>query len=302
MSAEKALPTFSIVVPAHGRPDPLVRCLRAIARLDYPPDRFETVVVDDGTPEPLEPRVRERLAGLGAGPEAALEYRVIRQDRTGPAAARNTGVGAAAGDYVAFTDDDCEPRPGWLGAFAAAFARHPDHLLGGQTRNGLPHNPFSSASQLLIDYLYDYYDGSSGRPRLFTSNNMAVSRDLFDEAGGFDSRFGLAAGEDREFCDRWDASRGTTYVRDAVVDHAHAMSFRSFLRQHYNYGRGACDYRRAREERGDGVGLEPLSFYSGLVRYPAARVPGPPGWLLAALMVTTQLAAAVGFVRERLVR
>ena len=94
-----------------------------------------------------------------------------------------------------------------------AFDAAPDHLIGGHTINALPQNPFSSASQDLVDYLCGYFDGKDGRTRLFTSNNMAVRADHFHAAGGFDTRFPRAAGEDREFCDRWIAQgRGTTLV------------------------------------------------------------------------------------------
>jgi GT2 family glycosyltransferase len=67
----------------------------------------------------------------------------------------------------------------------------------------LPDNPFSTASQLLIDYLYEYYNIDSPQSLFFASNNFAVARKLFNQVGQFDLNFPLAAGEDREFCDRW---------------------------------------------------------------------------------------------------
>jgi glycosyltransferase involved in cell wall biosynthesis len=280
------LPSFTVVVPTRGRPEPLTACMEALARLDYPTDRFEAVVVDDGSAAPIEP--------LGRGPEA---LRVVRQPHAGPAAARNTGAAHADGEFLAFTDDDCLPRPDWLRAFAVAFQATPDHLLGGRTVNALPANPFASASQQLIDYLYEYYDGSEGRARLFTSNNMAVRRSRFMDARGFDTRFPRAGGEDREFCHRWGGGRAT-YVPDAVVDHAHDLTLRTFLRQHYNYGRGGSAFRRAQEEQGADVPLEPFSFYLGLIRYPLARSRRPRRWLEAALLATTQAANAAGFFRE----
>ncbi|MBM3190784.1 MAG: glycosyltransferase, partial [Chloroflexi bacterium] len=49
-----ALPAFSVVVPTYGRQAPLVRLLEALACLDYPRDRIEAIIVDDGGPAPLE--------------------------------------------------------------------------------------------------------------------------------------------------------------------------------------------------------------------------------------------------------
>ena len=42
-------PYFSVIIPTHARPDRLAACLEALANLDYPRDRFEVIVVDDGT-------------------------------------------------------------------------------------------------------------------------------------------------------------------------------------------------------------------------------------------------------------
>ncbi len=44
------LPSFSIVIATHNRPRQLAECLAALASLDYPRDRFEVIVVDDGSP------------------------------------------------------------------------------------------------------------------------------------------------------------------------------------------------------------------------------------------------------------
>jgi len=73
-----ALPTFSVVIPTYRRPERLVACLRSLAALDYPRDRFEVIVVDDGSgapvktpPLPLDPaacRTRHRAQSRrGAG-------------------------------------------------------------------------------------------------------------------------------------------------------------------------------------------------------------------------------------------
>ena len=100
----------SVVVPTFNRPAALASCLDALARQDYPADRYEMIVVDDGS-APTE---------AAAIAETATRHRVrlVRQENRGPAAARNAGVREAHGAYIAFTDDDCMPAPGWkLNAF-----------------------------------------------------------------------------------------------------------------------------------------------------------------------------------------
>ncbi|HEV2763340.1 MAG TPA: glycosyltransferase, partial [Pyrinomonadaceae bacterium] len=219
-------PFFSVVVPTRARPAQLAACLDALARQEYPRERFEVVVVNDGGPEPSE--VFERFAGR-------LDATLVTQKHAGPAAARNTGARRARAPFLAFTDDDCRPDPVWLKALEARLRDAPGAAVGGRTVNALPRNLFSTASQSLTEYLYEYFDAAEGRAAFFTSNNLALSSELFRAVGGFDESFPLAAGEDRELCDRWRA-RGhrLTYAPDAVVRHAHALTLRSFCRQHFN--------------------------------------------------------------------
>ena len=291
---------ISVIVPTRNRPQKIVRCLRALAGQSYPRDRFEVIVVDDGSDAPLAQTILPFRADL--------RLQLIEQKNTGPAAARNTGAKHAAGTLLVFTDDDCEPTPGWLAALQTHFQRHPDKAIGGETVNSLPENAYSSASQLLVDYLYEYYaaatavraDGGPRGPRFFTSNNFAVPAALFHEVNGFDHSFPLAAGEDRDFCNRWQ-ERGYQLLRapDAIVQHAHGLSLRTFWRQHMNYGRGAFHLRKARASRGGrAIGVEPFSFYGRLVTYPA-RASGRRGTpLLMALMFVSQVANALGFALE----
>jgi glycosyltransferase involved in cell wall biosynthesis len=286
-------PFISVVVPTHDRPAPLGRCLRALAGQDYPVDSFEIIVVDDGSAPPVD------RAGV-IDPGCAL--RVVRQACAGPGVARNHGASLARGELLAFTDDDCEPDARWLSAIAGRWRDRPGHLIGGQTINRLIDDPYASASQFLISYLYEYYDRDHDDSRFFTSNNMAVSLDEFQRIGGFDRRFGLAAAEDRDLCDRWRHSgRRMAYAPGAVVRHAHAANFRGFCRQHFRYGRGAAVFRHFRAARSsDRIRIEPLHFYTGIARYPFGRAPFGRAARLSLLMLATQAVGAAGFFTELL--
>lgn len=284
---------FSIVVPTFRRPAQLTSCLKGLSCLHFPRHRFDVIVVDDGTPEGLDAVI--------APWRAYLDVTLVVQRNAGPAAARNHGAARARRRYLAFIDDDCVPSPGWLQALCAAFREAPDDLLGGCTINALPDNPFSSASQQLVSYLCDYFNAKNGRTRLFTSNNMAVGAKGFLAAGGFDTRFRRAAGEDREFCDRWVAAGyGTRLVRDATVLHTHHMSLAAFWRQHFDYGRGAAMFRHARAAReGEAVRVEPLSFYVDLLRFPFNDGFTPAAMRTSMLIALAQIANATGFLFSR---
>ncbi|MDQ3936304.1 MAG: glycosyltransferase [Actinomycetota bacterium] len=275
-------PTFSIVVPTFRRPERLAGCLAAIGRLDYPRDGLEAIVVDDGGGESLD-----------AALEAAGDVRVTleRQPNAGPACARNLGARRARGRYVAFTDDDCEPAPGWLRALEESLSTGAVAAVGTST-SGAPGNPFATADELVTEFLFRYYNRQDD-VRFGMSNNLAVERSAFLAVGGFDEGFPRPGGEDRELVHRLRARGWRLAVSpEATVRHFPSRNLREFCGRHYRYGRGAALYRR----RAADVDREDLSFYAQIVRYPrtmgCARL-GP-------LVALSQVATAVGFAHESL--
>ncbi|MEQ1729829.1 MAG: glycosyltransferase [Vicinamibacterales bacterium] len=285
----------AVVIPTRNRPEKIGICLKAIAGQTFPRDRFQVIVVDDGSDAPLDSVVAPFCN--------AMNLRLIRQANAGPARARNVGAAHATAELLVFTDDDCEPDAEWMGELVGAHRKAPEALIGGHTRNALFDNPYSAASQSLIDYLYAYYasapPGGRSSPGFFTSNNFAVPSRVFAQLGGFDETFPLAAGEDREFCERWQA-KGLRLqaVPEAIIDHAHNLSLGRFWRQHVNYGRGAFHLERARLRHGrKALKREPLRFYFRLLAHPV-RMTGVAGLRLVPLMWLSQVANVVGYIRE----
>jgi GT2 family glycosyltransferase len=286
-------PFFSIIVPTHGRPKSLAACLESLSNLDYPRDRFEVIVVDDGSDAPP----REVVSSFTDRVDVVL----LTQAHGGPAAARSTGAARAKGEYLAFTDDDCTVDPDWLRALSARFATANDVAVGGRTINALPDDPYATASQIIVDIVYAYYNTNPERARFVASNNLAMAKDQFNAVGGFDSSFPLAS-EDRDLCDRW-VHHGyrITYAPEVVVHHSRPMSFAAFCRQHFNYGRGAFRFERARARRGSGGLVKELGFYRrlpSLVSRSLSQVRGRRAVLPAALLVVWQVANAAGFFWE----
>lgn len=285
---------FSIIIPTYNRPEQLASCLKFLTCLDYPCDEFEVVVVDDGGEMSLEPVVAPFYH--------KLNLILLRQPNAGPATARNIGAARGRGKFLVFTDDDCAPAPDWLTTLAARFATAPDSMIGGRTLNALPNNLYSTVSQVLIDYLYTYYNNSSHGSNFFASNNIALLAEHFHALGGFDTTFPLTAGEDREFCDRWlHYGYKMIYALEVRVYHAHKLTLPTFWRQHFNYGRGAFCFHRVRAKRAYGrIKVEPLSFYFHLLTYPLLQPSSQPGMLLSALFAVSQVANVAGFFWERL--
>lgn len=286
-------PRFSIIVPTHARPGQLAGCLEALARLDYPHDRFEVVVVDDGSEAPP--------SGLVEAFGERLSVRLLSQTRRGPAAARNAGAWSANGEVLAFTDDDCAPAEDWLQRLDRRFHAMPDRVIGGPMVNALPGNPYSAASQLVVDSLYAHYNADPDTARFFTSSNLALPAAVFGQLGGFDTSFPLPAGEDWEFSERCLlAGRRLTYAPEAVVRHYHRLTLRSLCRQHFNYGRGTCVLHRIRLARGQPrFAFEPR-MHIAMIGAALPRSWGLSSFVLTEAVLLTQLAYAAGFARERI--
>ncbi len=75
---------FSVIVPTYSRPRSLARCLEALAAQDFPMDRFEVIVVDDGSAKPRH--------GVVAALKDRLTLTLRQQEHAGPGTARNTGA------------------------------------------------------------------------------------------------------------------------------------------------------------------------------------------------------------------
>lgn len=88
--------SISVVIPTHNRPETLARAVKSVLEQSRPID--EIIIVDNGSEPPVDPERFRRLHG---------SLLVVRNDvAVGAAAARNTGVAHATGEFVAFLDDD----------------------------------------------------------------------------------------------------------------------------------------------------------------------------------------------------
>jgi GT2 family glycosyltransferase len=191
---------ISVVVPTCHRNELLARCLDCLApgTQEYPADRYEVIVTDDGSRSTAEQMVRENYpwARWVAGP------------RKGPASNRNNGVRLARHPWIAFTDDDCEADPAWLSSFAAAAQTGSVTVYEGRT----------TCSQPLTSALQDAPINETGG--WLWSCNMMVRRATFETLGGFDEDFPHPHMEDVDFRERLkEGGFDFTFVPGARVEH-----------------------------------------------------------------------------------
>ena len=283
-------PTCSVVIATRDRPERLAACLESLAGQDYPRERFEVIVVDDGG--------HSELKQVGARYRDRLRLRTLERPFSGRSAARNHGAARAGGELVAFTDDDTEPDPGWLRALATRHAAVPGDALGGKTVAMSAANPYARAGSLILDLAYAHQNSRLPREaRFFAANNLALPADRFRLLGGFNPR--LDVSEDRELCDRWvEHGFGMTFVPEAVIRHATPTNLLDFCGKQFGYGRGAFAYHRARWRRGLGLSGFDSSFYRGPVGETLLRVAARRDFTSLALLVAWQALTAAGFAWE----
>jgi len=282
---------FSVIIPTYNRPKQISRCLKSLNNqlLNY--HEWEVIVVDDGSREDIKTMI-ENLP---------LNYSCVYfyQENSGPATARNSGVSRATGRYLVFIDDDCEADRSWLVNLKKNM--EPGTLYGGRTINKLSANIFSETSQLLVNYLYKTLMGTP--LMFFTTNNFAIDRESFLGCGAFNTEFPLAAGEDREFSIRYrHLGYKLKYAPDALVLHSHRHTFRSFLRQHFNYGRSSHIFRVIMKKLGVNLYIDDTWFFVRLIFYPLKNNDYPRGekMALTCLLGVTQIVYAAGYLYELL--
>jgi GT2 family glycosyltransferase len=208
----------------------------------------------------------------------------------GPAWARNKGARRAQGEVVCFTDDDCEPEPGWAEALSRPVLAGVAEVATGPVRIGEGATAADKAWEAIVNYLQVRAAApGTASPGFAVTANLAARRSLLERLS-FDESFPAAAGEDRDWGDR--AARGGArprFIPEATVVHQSGMRVCTFLRQQYRYGRGAARYRKAAAGRHPGS----LAFYLGLIRsgFRAGFAPG-------LLVCTAQPATLVGVIRE----
>lgn len=204
-----AAPSVSVVVPCHNAAPWIEATLTSVLAQGWP--GLEVIVVDDGSADDSADRVSRSFP----------QVRLLRQANAGVAAARNAGLKAATGDWVAFVDADDHWLPGKLGAQMALLAANPQARMACAPwyvwTSDDPHPPAAWLTAAgVADALPRVGLGPSGwiYPELLLScivwtSTVVAERRLLLELGGFDER--LKVGEDYDLWLR--ASRRTPIVR-----------------------------------------------------------------------------------------
>ena len=224
--------SVSVIVPVHNRELTIQPLMESLQKLDYDKNKVEVIVVDGNSTDKTREIVKK------------YPVKLIVEKRKGLNRARNTGIKFSTGEIIAFTDSDCIVPPNWITKIVENFKDPKVSCVGG------------SAKALDSDFVSQYADNSIVRLMPFFTKreelekvkpffrhpagcNMAFRRKVAEEVGYFDEniRYGF---DEVEFADRV-CKAGYKMVLDpeVVVWHKHRSTFKEFLKQNFQYGKGS---------------------------------------------------------------
>lgn len=282
-------PSVSIVIPVMDRADELSRCLASISRLNYPQERLQVIVVDDGSQDASAQVARQFGVWLvGSGGRGM-----------GPAAARNVGASVAQGDILAFIDSDCTASSEWLAELTPLFDDPQTAAVGGLV-DGMCTESAVDRYEAVMSSLSlgsrPRYGGSGNDTFYLPSCNLLVRRSAFLEAGGF--KDAMHVGEDVDLTWRLrDQGWTITYQPKGRVFHEHRSTVRSFMSRRFDYGTSEGLLQRLHPQRRKRMVVPPLL---ALLLALCLAAPFTAGWSLLPAAGALLIDAVV--VRWRLAR
>ena len=216
-------PRVSVVVASYNAERTLKACLDSLEALNYP--NYEIILVDDGSTDTT--------------PQIAFLHTKVRSFRhelnLGLSAARNTGIAAATGEIVAFTDADCRADEDWL--YYLVSALRDGEFVGVGGPNLLPPEDSAVAAAVMVSPGGPAHVMLSDRQAEHIPGcNMAFFKWALNEIGNFDPIF-RTAGDDVDLCWRLQqAGYKLGFSPAAFVWHYRRSTAGDYLRQQHGYG------------------------------------------------------------------
>ncbi len=217
---------LSLIIATYNRARPLLEALESVVAQDAPLALWECVVVNNNSQDDTEARFADFAAR-----HPAFALRMVREPHQGLSHARNCGIAAARGEYLAIIDDDERINPGFVAAYIRFFDTHPDAVAaGGRIIPEYPAGRPAWMSRYVERPVANPLD-LGDRVRLFPAGripgggNMALRRTAVERYGGFDPALGrvggrLIGGEESDLFARLArAGERCWYVPDAVMWH-----------------------------------------------------------------------------------
>ncbi len=218
-------PFVSVIVPVRDGESTIADCLDSILAADYPPDRREILVIDNGSSDGTAALIRAR------------PVRYLHESKPGVSNARNHGIAESRGEILAFVDADCLVEPQWLTELVCPFGDREVGAVAGDLQHVPPRTaPERQAARLLGNWQRFAFNSNPAYP---ITANAAYRRDVLDRIGGFDPQ--MTRAQDVELGLRFRERSGDrlAYAERATVRHRNRTTQLGFFRQQLGWAYGA---------------------------------------------------------------
>jgi len=205
-------------------------CLKSLQGLDYPRDLIETIIVDNGSRDGSVEFIQEEYPSI----------KIIRNKKNlGFARANNQAARAAAGDYIAFLNNDTRVDSRWLTGLLKPIYKSREIAASGSKVLSMDGQSLDFVGGMInfegkgfqIDYGKSSEDDDHNIPKFLPFVNggaMMINKKVFLEAGGFDEDF-FAYYEDVDLGWRlWVLGYKVIFAPDSIVYHQHHGTSRIF--------------------------------------------------------------------------
>ena len=234
-----------MIVPVRNGESAIAGCLDAILATDYPPDRREILVVDNGSTDETAALIKPR------------PVRYLHEPKRGVSNARNRGIADSTGEILAFVDADCLVEPQWLTELVRPFEDPEVGSVGGDLQHVPSTTPAErQAARLLGNWQRFAFNSNPAYP---ITANAAYRREVIERIGPFDPH--MTRAQDVELGLRFQerSGRRLAYAENATARHRNRSTQLGFFRQQLGWAYGAGLVARKYEALG-GEPIKPTRF------------------------------------------
>ncbi|GAX35802.1 glycosyltransferase [Nodularia sp. NIES-3585] len=229
-TANSFLPMVSVVVPIYNGETDLPELINCLRSQTYPQDRVEYLLVDNNSSD-------RTLSLLKASAENSPVIKVLSENQIQSSyAARNTGIRAAVGEIIAFTDADCHPQPQWLHSLIQPLSDPSVVIVAGEIA-ALPGNSILEKHAQRQETLSQKHTLANSFCPYGQTANLAIRRMALEKTGLF--RPYLTTGGDADIC--WRILRSDIgrleFAPNAIIQHRHRATIAELESQWRRYGR-----------------------------------------------------------------
>ncbi len=245
------LPKISVLVAFRNEEKNILACCDALAKLDYPVDKLEILLLNDQSTDQSPYIVRDFISG-----KPQFKLIDIEEAKNNLQAKMNVlaqGIPKSKGEFIFITDADCRPLAGWIKTMLQYFDPSIGMVSGFTILEEKAPKPFSKLQT--VDWIFlqglAFTASNSGKPITVMGNNLAFRRNVYDQLGGFE-KIGFSITEDhalmKAILDK--TNKEVKYIRDkeGLVLSASVKDFTAFINQRLRWVKG-------------GIGARPFAYF-----------------------------------------